>query len=356
MASTSAPAPSDGTSRSMAVMEVGGPCVLDTFQLNPLGPDDVELKLTHSGVCHSDYHTLAGHWGPIRTPLVVGHELLGKVTAVGANVHKVKIGDVVGVGPFALSCNDCHECSHKLENYCDNKVFTYDGTLPNGYVTRGGYAEYNRTNQQWVFKIPEAYGPEDYAGVAPLLCAGVTVFTPLTRCNVNYTSRVGVIGIGGLGHVAIKFAAAMGAQVTAISSSSDKEAEAKSYGAKNFLVSSNVEEMKKYRHQFDVLICTVSAKLDWNMYLELVVPCGSFVQLGAPSTPMDLSPASFIFSGVQMLGSLVGAPADYEAMFELAGRHKIKCVVEEFPFEKANEALAKMIDNKIRYRGVLTFN
>ena len=349
--------PSTGTSNAMAAYQEGSTCEPHTFALNPLGPDDVEIKLTHSGVCHSDLHTIRGDWGPLRLkPFVPGHEILGKVTAIGENVHKVKIGDVVGVGPFVYSCKECHACAEGSDNYCTKRVGCYGSALPNGYITRGGYAEYNRTNQHWVFKIPEAYGPEDYAGVAPLLCAGVTVFTPLSRYNVNYKSRVGVIGIGGLGHIAIKFAAAMGAQVTAISSSADKEEEAKSYGAQSFLVSSDTEQFKKFHQTFDIILCTVSAALDWNAYLNLLDFKGTFVQLGAPPGLINISAFSLLGRGLEMAGSAVGGPADYEAMFELAGRNKIKCVVEEFPFEKVNEVLAKMDANKIRYRGVLTFN
>ena len=347
---------SSGQSKAMAVFTPGGECKPWTFDLMPLSKNDVEIKLTHSGVCHSDLHTLDGDWGEIRCPLVVGHELLGKVTAIGSEVTKFKIGDVVGVGPFAYSCNSCNTCNNKFENYCPDKKYTYDNVLPNGYVTKGGYAEYNRTTDHWVFKIPESYDPKDYGGVAPLLCAGVTVYTPLKRCNVKEGTRVGVVGIGGLGHCAIKFAKAMGATVTAISSSANKEAEAKSFGADNFLVSSNKEAMAASKRSFDVLVNTVSADLDWSMYLETIDALGTFVQLGAPPADMKLEPSEIIGRGISIMGSLVGNPQDYEDMFAIAGKHNILCQVEEFPFENVNECIAKLRKNALRYRGVLVMD
>lgn len=340
-------------SLAYATFEVKGEAKPWEFELHELGAEDVELKLTHSGVCHSDIHSIDGDWGIPNFPLVAGHELLGEVTAVGANVTKFKIGDRIGVGPQANSCGACRQCQRNSETYCTaGMVQTYNSKLPDGYITKGGYAQYHRTNAKFAFKIPENLDP---AGAAPLLCAGVTVFTPLKECGVDYKSKVAVVGLGGLGHVALKIARAMGAEVTAISTSASKEAECKSFGAHEFIVSTDDAQMAAAAGQFDVILNTSSASLDWAKYLSLLQARGTWVQLGAPPCSIGLAPFQLIFKGISFRGSLIGSPRDFEDMFELCGRHNIVCAVETVPVSKINEALQKVRDNKARYRMVLTF-
>jgi uncharacterized zinc-type alcohol dehydrogenase-like protein len=315
----------------------------------------VEIKITHSGVCHSDIHTVNGDWGEQKGnwPIVPGHEIIGHVTAVGSKVSKFKLGQRVGVGPQAFSCGNCKFCNSKDEAACAKFTGTYAATLPNGFITKGGYAAYNRTDEKFVVAIPDAV---DSAEAAPLLCAGVTTFTPLRKAGIKKGSKVGVIGIGGLGHCAIQFGRALGAEVTAFSSSKNKEEEARKLGADNFLVvdKANKDEIcKKYGNYFDVILNTSSADIDWNYYMDLIQPFGTMYVIGAAPVPVSVFGMKLIFGNKKLVGSLIGSPDDFYEMFKLVAEKDIKCYVEKFPFEKVNDAMKKVLDNTVRYRAVL---
>jgi uncharacterized zinc-type alcohol dehydrogenase-like protein len=346
--------PSDGTTATMAALQPGIVVQPTVLNLAPLGDDDVEIRITHSGVCHSDLHTIKGEWGPQSGAVVPGHEILGHVTAKGKNVSKFALGDRVGVGPQAFSCGSCKTCGAGVTTYCQKGfVGTYGSTLPTqdpSFKTIGGYAHYNRTDQRFVFPIPANL---DGAATAPLLCAGVTVFTPLRRADVKKGDKVAIVGLGGLGHIAVKFAAAMGAEVTVISTSASKEADAKALGATNFLLSNSADFFTANARTFDTLLNTTSASMDYAQWFALVKPYGNYVMLGAAPTEMKLSSMAFIFTGVKIWGSLIGSPKDFEEMLALCAEKNIGCQVETFAFADANKAIESCDQNKMKYRCVL---
>lgn len=326
------------------------------YDMPKMDADMVEIKITHCGVCHSDIHTCNGEWGPGVCPIVSGHEIIGTITKMGENVKKFHVGQRVGVGPQAFSCGECQNCKAGLETVCRGFVGTYGGKLPNGDITQGGYALHNRTNQRFVVAIPDSC---DSASAAPLLCAGVTTFAPLKRFKVGPGSRVGVIGIGGLGHCGIQLAKAMGAHVAAFSSSSNKEQEAKNLGADEFVVTKEFTDEKKLAEflktsaNYDVILNTVSADLDLSLYLQLLAPRGVFVTLALPPSKYSFAPTGLIMGEKSITGSLIGTPSDFEDMFKLVDKHGVKAMVEVVPLEKANEAVEKVVKNQVRYRMVL---
>jgi uncharacterized zinc-type alcohol dehydrogenase-like protein len=340
------------TSHSLAVKAAKQPFVAYEFALNPLGPHDVELRVTHCGVCHSDLHTVRGEWGDQKWPIVPGHEIVGHVTAIGSQVKSFKVGDCVGVGPQAISCGGCKFCLMGQEHYCQNGwIGTYGDELPGShFVTKGGYALYNRTNERFVFLIPDNLPS---AAVGPIFCAGITTFTPMKDLNVGQGTRVGVIGIGGLGHMALQIARALGAEVTALSTSKNKEAEARRFGAHNFLLLDDNKACTDSKESFDVLINTASVHHDYDKLFQLLAPKGTYVQLGAPEGPMKFFSSSLVMRGRSVTGSLVGPPGYIRELLQLCSKHNILPVVEVLPWDKVNEAAEKVIANTVRYRMVL---
>ncbi len=349
---------------------------------------DIEIRITHSGVCHSDVHTLKGEWGALKGCTVAGHEILGHVTAKGAAVVRFNVGDRVGVGPQAFSCGACKSCEAGVTTYCQKGfIGTYNGSLPNGHKSIGGYAHYNRTNQRHVFAIPDSL---DGATAAPLLCAGVTVFTPLKHAGTKPGDKVAIVGCGGLGHIAVKIAKAMGAevqcsghriscclylcvsrfpsggsllplpshpvacvfpvsvdlsralssQVTVISTSASKEAEARAMGASHFVLSTTPDFLTTYQRSFDTVMNTTSAVMDYEKWFKLARPYGNYVILGAAPTEITLMPISFIMSGVKIWGSLIGSPVDFAEMFALCAAHNIGCTTETFALADVNTVRA----------------
>lgn len=351
---------SSGKSEGFACFELKEPLKKHTFDLNPLGKHDVELRITHSGVCHSDIHSVRGDWGPQALPLVVGHEMLGKVTQVGSEVKKFKVGQTVGVGPQALSCMSCGMCSSSHENYCTGPggfVGSYGAKLPAAegkepFVTQGGYSQYNRTHERFVIPIPDGMDPNT---TAPLLCAGVTIWTPLKYAGVTKGTKVGVIGLGGLGHLAVKFAHYLGAEVTMISTSANKQADAEKLGADKFLLSTDSEQLAKYTYYFDVLLNSSSGSMDLNVFFKLLKPLvGKFMTVSGSAEAIKLNPFTQLFSGCTMQGTLIGSPQETFEMLEFCAKHKIGAEVEVFAAEKVNEVFEKVLKNEVRYRAVLT--
>eukprot|EP01095_Lingulamoeba_sp_RSL-Kostka_P001163 TRINITY_DN1164_c0_g1_i1.p1 TRINITY_DN1164_c0_g1~~TRINITY_DN1164_c0_g1_i1.p1 ORF type:complete len:386 (-),score=163.68 TRINITY_DN1164_c0_g1_i1:309-1415(-) len=350
--------PSNGKSVGQAAYELGETVKEWEFDLHPLDDDYVEIKITFSGICHSDIHTINGDWGPQEGmfPIVPGHEIIGMVTQVGKNVSQFKVGDRVGVGPQAFSCLECDNCNSSQENYCLIGGFkgAYASELPDGYITKGGYATYNRSHQRFVVKIPDSL-PSNKA--APLLCAGVTVYAPLTYAEVCPGKKVGVVGIGGLGHLGIKYAKAMGAEVTAFSRGRSKEETARSFGASNFVDTTNEEEMKAAASSQDVILNTTSANLDWAQYFDLLRPRGYWCQAGAPpgGGKIELTAIGLIFKNIKVMGSLIGSPKETQDMLNFSAEHNVLPDVEycQFTGESITAAIEKVLKNQVRYRMVI---
>jgi uncharacterized zinc-type alcohol dehydrogenase-like protein len=291
------------------------------YDAGELGENEVEIKISHCGICLSDVHLINNDWGMSKYPFIPGHEIVGTVTAVGGAVRDRQVGERVGVGWQADSCGICEYCRQGDEHLCAQSQPTCVGR-------NGGYADAIRVNSRFAIPVPEQLESEN---VAPLLCAGITVYTPLRNHGVRPSSRVGVIGIGGLGHLGLQFARAFGAEVTAFSTSKDKEEEAKSMGAHHFVNTRDTATLKKMTGEFDLLLSTVSADQDWQA----------------------IQAFSLIGGQKNLSGSPIGSPRDLHEMLDVAARHSVKAITERFPMAKANDAVDKVKKNQVRYRAVL---
>lgn len=346
---------SHGTATGFAFFGKGQPLQEYRYALNALGEFDVEVKIAYSGVCHSDIHTVRCEWGPCKEYQVVGHEMMGHVTQVGGKVTKFKVGDYVGVGPQAMSCRECEMCKQNRQNYCTGQVGfvgSYGGTLPgSGYITQGGYANYNRTHEDFVVPVPSSL---DAKTCAPLMCAGVTVWTPLKYAGVTKGTKFGLIGLGGLGHLAVKFAVALGANVTVISTSKNKEADAKKMGAQSFLVSTDKDAFASEHYTYDVLLNTASGDIDYSAYLPLLKKfTGQFLTVSGDPGNVKLQPFAMLFSGCILRGSLIGSPSEIAEMLQFCADNNITPETECFRLDQVNEVHEKCLKNEIRFRGVL---
>ena len=315
------------------------------FRYDPgeLGPNEIEIRISHCGVCHSDLHLIANDWGLSQFPFIPGHEIIGKVAAVGAEVKSLEVGQRVGVGWQSDSCGLCEWCSQGLENLCASMEATC--------VRRnGGYADSVRVNARFAIPIPEALSSE---GAAPLLCGGITVYNPLRSHGVNPSSRVGIVGIGGLGHLALQFARVFGSEVTAFSTSAAKEEEARALGAEGFVNTRESRAMRDVAGKFDFILTTINADQDWNSYIQALRPTGTLCFVGVP--PSAVSVQAFpLISGIRTItGSPIGSPHRLKEMMDVAARHGVKAQAERFPMAKVNEAINKVKKNKVRYRAVL---
>ena len=307
-----------------------------------LGIFDVLVKITHCGICHSDIHLIDNDWGISHFPLVPGHEIVGKVVETGSNVKKLQVGDRVGIGWQSGSCHECDFCESGFENLC----FSQQATAVGHY---GGFAEYVICDSRFAFRLPEELDSEN---AAPLLCGGVTVYSPMKYFNLLPHHKVGVIGIGGLGHLAVQFAAKMGCEVTAFSTSPDKKDESFSFGASSFINSKDTIQMNKMTESLDFIISTVTAPLDWISYLKIVKPFGRLVFVGATVGEMSIPPGMLLrYKSVS--GSVIGGIPVMNEMLEFAARHNIVAKTELFPLDSVNDALIKVRNNTARYRMVL---
>lgn len=316
------------------------------------GPRDVLIKIHYCGVCHSDVHQARNEWGISTFPMVPGHEIAGVVERIGNEVKKFQPGDHVGVGCFVDSCRSCSSCEAGLEQYCEREVnWTYNGVEKDGKTpTFGGYSTQIVVDENYVLKIPENLPLE---GAAPLLCAGITTFSPLKHWGVGPGKKVAVVGLGGLGHMAVKLAAAMGAEVAVISHSEKKKSDALGFGAKDFYSSSDPKTFENLAGRFDVLINTVSVQLDWNQYLELLKRDGALVLLGIPPNPPPVHAFSLIRKRRSLTGSLIGGIQETQEMLDFCGQHNIVAQIEKIPMEQINEAYERMIQGKVQYRFVI---
>jgi len=316
-----------------------------SFRYDPgkIGAHEVEIAITHCGICHSDLHLIANDWGISQYPFIPGHEIIGKISAVGSEVKSLEVGQRVGLGWQSNSCGHCEWCLKGLENLCPESEATC-------VHRNGGYADRVRANNRFVVPIPDALDSEP---AAPLLCAGITVYNPLRINGINPSSRVGVVGIGGLGHLAIQFARVFGAEVSAFSTSPAKEKEARALGAQQFVNSLESKAMKDAAGTQDFIITTVNADQDWNAYLQCLRPNGTLWFVGVPPAPVPVQ-AFPLISGQRIIGgSPVGSPSRLREMLLVAARHGVKATTELFPMAKANDAIEKVKKSKVRYRAVL---
>ena len=318
------------------------PMVLETVDLGPLGAEDVEVAVEHCGLCHSDVSVFNNDWGNSQYPAILGHEVVGRVTAVGPNAKGRRVGQRVGVGWFSASDMHCRQCMSGNHHLCPQVQATIIGH-------RGGFASHIRAHWAWAFPLPEKL---NFADAGPLLCGGVTVFAPLTRF-ARPTDRVGIIGIGGLGHMAVKFAAAYGCDVTALTASESKFEEAKGFGAHHAISTKNAAGIKRLGGTFDLLISTVNVKLDWDALIGTLAPNGRLHVVGAVLEPIPVAAFSLILQQRSVSGSPTGSPVAIETMLDFASRHNIAPQTEHFPMSKINEAFARLASGKAHYRIVL---
>lgn len=318
------------------------PMALETVDPGPLGVEDVEVAVDHCGLCHSDLSALKNDWGNSQYPAILGHEVTGRVTALGPNAKGLKIGQRVGVGWNSGSCMLCHQCLSGSQHLCPQ-------VQPTIFGHRGGFATHIRAHWAWAIPLP---GTLNFAEAGPLLCGGVTVFAPLAM-YAKPTDRVGIIGIGGLGHMAVKFAAAYGCDVTAFTSSENKFDEAKGFGANHVVSSRDSAAIKTLGGSFDLLISTVNVKLDWDAMIGTLAPNGRLHVVGAVLEPIPVTAFSLIMGQRSVSGSPSGSPVAIETMLDFAARHNVAPQTEHFPMSKINEAFARLDSGKARYRIVL---
>lgn len=323
-----------------------------SFQRRELRPHDVLIKILYCGVCHSDIHQARGEWGNSTYPMVPGHEIVGRVVKVGSQVKKFKAEDVVGVGCFVDSCRTCGSCKEGEEQLCDVLTsFTYNGLEQDKKTpTFGGYSSQIVVDENYVLRVSPKL---PLANVAPLLCAGITTYSPLKRYNVGPGSRVGVVSLGGLGHMAVKLAVSMGAEVTVLSTSPSKEQDARRLGAKKFVVTKDPKNLEPYMNYFDFILDAVSAPHDLNTYLNLLRKDGVLVLVGLPVKPMEFQPFSLVFKRRSVTGSPIGGIRETQEMLDYCAEKNISSDVEIIPIQKIEEAYERTIKGDVRYRFVI---
>ena len=338
--------------RGLAALKAGGPLTTFDFERRALGVNDVAFKITYAGICHSDIHQVREEWGPAIFPMVPGHEIVGEVTEVGSNVKKFKSGDRIGVGVFIDSCRTCSNCEAGLEQYCkEGMTGTYNGYERDGKtVAMGGYSNGFVIDEKYAVTIPQNL---DMAGVAPLLCAGITLYSPIRHWKVAPGMEVAVMGLGGLGHMGVKFAAAMGANVSVLSHSESKRADALGMGAKNFYAIKGSDDLKALEKKFDLILNAVSAKIDIGAYLNTLKLDGTMVVVGLPEVPYDLSPGVLIGARRSLSGSMIGGMAELQEMLDFAGKHNITSDVEIINADYVNTAYDRTVASDVKYRFVI---
>jgi alcohol/geraniol dehydrogenase (NADP+) len=313
------------------------------YEPGPLKPEEVEIQVEYCGLCHSDLSMLNNDWGITQYPFVPGHEVVGTIAAIGEQVTTLKLGQRVGLGWFSDSCMHCSACMSGDHNLCP----TAEQTIVGRY---GGFADKVRAHQEWVTPLPEQLNPET---AGPLFCGGITVFNPIVQFDIKSTDHVGIIGIGGLGHMALRFLNAWGCDVTAFSSSASKEAEARELGATHFVNSRDPESVKKIEGTLDLVLSTVNVDLDWATYMAALKPKGRMHFVGVVPNPLSIPVFPMILGQKSISGSPLGSPATVVKMLDFAARHSVEPVTEVFPFTRANEALKHLHEGKARYRIVL---
>lgn len=330
----------------------GKPLAPMTIERRAPGDRDVVIDILFCGVCHSDIHQARDEWSGASFPMVPGHEIVGRVVEVGRGVTKLAVGNMAGVGCMVDSCRTCGPCGEGIEQFCEKGMAaTYNGTeMDRTTPTYGGYSTRIVVDEAYVLRVPDALDP---ASAAPLLCAGITTYSPLRQLGCKPGDRVGVVGLGGLGHMAVKLAASMGATVTVLSTSKAKEADAVRLGASHFIVTKDAAAMKEAAGTLDIIIDTVSAPHDYDTYLSLLRVRGAMAIVGAPPTPVSLHAFSLILGGRRLLGSLIGGIAETQEMLDHCAKHGIGSDIELIPIQQINEAYERVLKSDVRYRFVI---
>ena len=339
-------------SRGFAATAAKAPLEPFEFNRRELGAKDVALDISYAGICHSDIHQVAEEWGPAIFPMVPGHEIAGIVTAIGSAVSKFAVGDKIGVGVFVDSCRTCTSCVQGLQQYCvEGMTGTYNGYERDGKtVAMGGYSNNFVINEDYAVSIPDNLPME---GVAPLLCAGITLYSPIKHWNVRPGMKVAVMGLGGLGHMGVKFAVAMGAEVTVLSHSPSKQADALAMGAHHFVSTKEPENLKPLVKSFDLILNTVSAELVIGDYLNLLTLDGTLVVIGLPGKPYAVEAGSLLNGRRRIAGSMIGGVPELQEMLDFCGEHSIVSDVEVIKANYINEAYVRTVASDVKYRFVI---
>jgi uncharacterized zinc-type alcohol dehydrogenase-like protein len=334
-----------------AAPAAGRPLAATTIERRDVGATDVLIEITHAGICHSDIHTVNGDWGPQPFPVVPGHEIVGVVAQVGTDVTTHQVGDRVGVGCMVNSCGHCANCRNGDEQYCLNgMVGTYAATDHDGSTTQGGYSTHVVVDAGFVLRVPDGI---DSAAAAPLLCAGITTYSPLRHWGAGPGKRVAVVGLGGLGHMGVKLAHAMGAEVTVLSQSLKKQEDGLRLGADAYFATSDPDTFSELAGRFDLIVNTVSAPIDVDAYLSLLAVGGALVNVGAPAEPLSLNVFSLIGGRRSYAGSMIGGIAETQEMLDFCAAHGIGAEVEVIAVDQVNEAYERVLASDVRYRFVI---
>jgi uncharacterized zinc-type alcohol dehydrogenase-like protein len=339
------------TVNAYAATSATGPLVPVTIERRELGPHDVQIDIKYCGICHSDIHTVRGEWGDLAWPLAPGHEIAGIVSAVGGAVTKHAVGDRVGVGCLVDSCRECDNCKAGLQQYCSGGATqTYGSVDRDGTITQGGYSTQVVVTEDFVLRIPDGI---ELDVAAPLLCAGVTLYSPLRHWGAGPGKRVAIVGLGGLGHMGVKLAHALGAEVTVLSQSLKKREDGLRLGADHYYATGDPDTFEQLAGSFDLIINTVSAKLDLDAYLGLLDVDGTLVNVGAPAEPLPVNVFSLIPHRRSFAGSMIGGLPETQEMLDFCAAHGIGSEIEVIPAEKINEAFERVVASDVRYRFVI---
>ena len=322
-----------------------------SFTRRDVGPHDVLIAITHCGICHSDIHQARDEWGGSMFPMVPGHEIVGTISRVGAMVTRFHLGETAGVGCFVDSCRTCPACREGSEQYCEaGMLLTYSGRDKDGQVTQGGYSTQIVVNENYVLRIPATLSP---AGAAPLLCAGITTYSPLRHWGVGKYHKLAVVGLGGLGHMAVKIATALGTHVTVLSTSERKRKDAERLGAKDFVLTSQPETFTRLQRSFDFILDTVSAPHNYNDYVNLLKTDGTMILVGVPDKPTLLEPFPLILHRRRIAGSVIGGIRETQEMLNFCAEHGIESDIELIPIQQVNEAYERVLKGDVRFRFVI---
>ena len=323
-----------------------------SFDRREPGPHDVVIGISHCGVCHTDWHFVNNDFGMSLYPMVPGHEIVGKVRRVGSEVRRFAVGDGAGVGCLVDSCRQCDACAQGLEQHCENGfTLTYSGLEQDGTtVTQGGYSTSIVVDERFALRVPETLAAER---AAPLLCAGITTYSPLRRWKVGPGHKLAVVGLGGLGHMAVKFGYSFGAEVTVISTTATKEADARGFGASDFVLSTDPAQVARVANRFDFILDTLSASHDYGAYVGMLKSGGTLICLGLPAEPINVHSLNIVFSRRCIAGSLIGGLPETQEMLDYCAEHQISADVETIPIQQINEAFRRMLKNDVKYRFVI---
>ena len=337
--------------QARGVQQTDAPVESLTIERRELSPEDVLIDIKYCGICHSDIHFARGDWGPVAYPAVPGHEIVGIVSAVGGEVTKYAPGDRVGVGCMVDSCRECHYCEHDLEQYCSKGMIgTYGGVDKYGQQTMGGYSTHIVVPESFVVRVPDSL---DLKAAAPLLCAGITTYSPLRHWQAGPGKKIAVIGLGGLGHVGVRLAKAMGAEVTVISQTLSKKDEGLRLGADDYYASSDPETFKTLASTFDLILNTVSSSMDMGAYLSLLKVDGTLVNLGAPADPLQVNAFPLLMGRRSLAGSGIGGIKETQEMLDFCAEHGITAEIELIGADQINEAWERVLSSDVRLRFVI---